>query len=624
MRPGNQLIKTAAVALAWLALPATARMRVEPAYAKLPVSFEVNRGQAAPEVKFLARGRNYDLYLTTTGTVLASRGGAVRMKLVSANRALEVEGVEPLAARSSYFLGNDSRQWRTNIPHYARVRYRNVYPGVSLLLYGAAGRLEYDFIVAPGADPGRIRMAFEGAEELRLEASGDLVVRVAGGEIRQFKPLVYQEVAGVRKAIQGRYLVKGRQVGFQIGRYDASRPLVIDPVLSYSTYLGGSGGERIHALAVDASGNAYLTGITNATSFPTTTGAYRGSPGGGLDVVVAKLNASGTALVYSTYLGGGSRDWGSAIAVDAAGNAYVTGQTESSNFPTTPGALRTTSGRGGSDAFVLKLNPSGSALIYSTCLGGANDNDSGYGIAVDKDGNAYVAGGTSSRDFPTTPGAFRTTLGGGDCGNVIFSWPCSDAFVSKLNPAGSALVYSTFLGGDKADQGAAIAVDSSGNAYVTGYAASTNFPTTAGAFRTTSGGAEDAFVVKLNAGGTALVYSTYLGGSASDYGNGIAIDSSGNAYVAGRTYSSNFPTVNALQNASGGSSDVFAVKLNPTGAPVYATYLGGAKGEGGSAIVVDASGNAYITGSADSSNFPLASTRSRLAWREALTPSSWR
>jgi uncharacterized protein (TIGR03437 family) len=605
MRFGNQLLRT--VALAWLALPATARMGIEPAYAKLPVSFEVNRGQAAPEVKFLARGRNYDLYLTTTGTVLAGRGGAVRMKFQDANRAPEVEGVEPLAARSSYFLGSDPRQWRTNIPHYARVRYRNVYPGVSLLLYGAAGRLEYDFIVAPGADPGRIRMAFEGAEELRLEASGDLIVRAAGGEIRQFKPVAYQEVAGVRKAIEGRYLVKGRQVGFQIGRYDASRPLVIDPVLGYSTYLGGSGGERIHALAVDASGNAYLTGVTNPTSFPTTTGAYRGPSGGDWDVVVAKLNGTGTALVYSTYFGGGSRDWGSAVAVDAAGNAYVTGYTESSNFPTTPGALRTASG-GGSDAFVLKLNPTGSALIYSTYLGGTNRNDSGYGIAVDKDDNAYVTGETSSSNFPTTTGAYRTSFGGGDCGFLGFSIPCYDAFVAKLNPAGARLVYSTYLGGNKDDWANAIAIDAAGNAYVTGRACSTNFPTTPGAFRSTYGGGyTDVFVTKLNAEGAAAIYSTYLGGTNGEEGWGIAADSAGNAWVTGVTYSTDFPTSNPLQRTFGGDSDVFVTKLNPTGAPVYSTYLGGAKNEEGAAVAVDASGNAYIAGGTTSANFPLAS-----------------
>jgi hypothetical protein len=456
-----------------------------------------------------------------------------------------------------------------------------------------------------------------------VDAQGDLVLQTTVGPIRQRKPVIYQEVDGVRKDIPGGYVLKGEhQVGFKLAAYDASQALVIDPVLSYSTYLGGSGEDRDPAIAVDAAGNAYVTGHTESTDFPTTAGAFQttfgGGPFNGGDAFVTKLNATGSALVYSTYLGGSGGDSGRGIAVDTAGNAYVTGYTASTNFPTTAGAFQTTRGGFLMDAFVTKLNPTGSALVYSTLLGGS-DLDSGEGIVVDAAGNAYVAGGTSSTDFPTTAGAFQTTFGGG-------ANQGGDAFVTELNPTGSALVYSTYLGGSGGDSAASIAVDADGNAYVTGRTLSTNFPTTAAAFQPTFGGGVccggDAFVTKLNPTGSApLVYSTYLGGSDYDIGTGIALDTLGNAYVTGTTLSTDFPTTaGAFQATYGGGGDAFVTKLNPTGWALYSTYLGGSGGDSGRGIAVDAAGNAYVTGSTTSTNFPTTAGALQTTFTGGVSP----
>jgi hypothetical protein len=426
-----------------------------------------------------------------------------------------------------------------------------------------------------------------------IDAERNLVLHTSGGDVVEHAPVVYQEVNGQRQTVAGRFVLGGNhQVGFQVGRYDHSKPLVIDPVLSYSTFLGGKANDRGSAIAVDSSGNAYITGYTNSSNFPTK-GPFQPSSGGGADVFVTKLNATGTALVYSTYVGGSNNDIGNAIAVDSAGNAYVTGSTASANFPTMSPLQAHL--KGSEDAFLLKLNPAGTALAYSTFLGGSGL-DVAYGIAVDGSGDAYVTGTTGSTDFPTTPGAYQTTNPG-----PTFV----EAFVAHVNATGSSLVYATYLGGDFGAHGTSIAVDGSGNAYVTGNTSSTNFAT-AGAYQTVYG---DAFVAKLNAAGTALVYATYLGGSGDDRGLGIAVDGAGNAYVTGVTASTNFPTLNAYQPVYGGNGDAFVTEFNASGsALLYSTYLGGngsddSPGNGG-AIAVDASGNIYVTGSTSSTNFP--------------------
>jgi hypothetical protein len=639
------------------------KLQLATAYGRFPLSFEANQGQTDSRVKFLSRGSGYCLFLTPTEAVmtlrsssresqargqkaeaghldllswrtaangfLQKRSGAdlrdkpaiqetvLRMKLVGANPAPKMSGTNELPGKSNYFMDSDPKKWRKNVPTYARVKYQRVYAGVDLVYHGTHGKLEYDFVVAPGADPGVIGLRFEGAERLEIDAQGNLVLRTAAGELRQHKPAVYQEVADARYVVPGSYALRGRyEAGFEIGPYDPSQPLIIDPVLSYSTYLGGVGGDLGYGIAVDAAGNAYVTGSTESSNFPTTTGAHRTNFQGGVaDAFVAKLNPTGTALLYSTFLGGSGYDEGYGIAVDAAGNAYVTGYTDSTNFPTTTGAFQATYGVGGfADAFVTKLSPTGNGLIYSTYLGGDNL-DEGNGIAVDAAGNAYVTGDANSANFPTTPGSFQTALGGGTC----FGGPCSDAFVTKLNPTGTALLYSTFLGGRGNEGGfdsGGIAVDAAGNAYVTGATRSANFPTVS-AFQTIYGGGTcgvppntfpcgDAFVTKLNPAGSALVYSTYLGGSAEDDSRGIAVDAAGNAYVTGTTFSTDFPTTpNAFQTTFGGYDDAFVTKFNPNGtALTYSTYLGGSSLDEGFGIAVDSVGNVYATGRTQSADFP--------------------
>ncbi len=606
------------------------RLRAIEAFINLPLYFEANQGQTDAQVKFLSRGAGHLLFLTPSKAVLVltrrepgdtesrkteekterrTSGTVLSMAFVGANRRPHVSGREQLPGKINYFIGNDSRKWRTNVATYGKVLYRDLYPGIDLVYYGRQGQLEYDLVIRPGADLRNIAFGFSGAERLEVDAQGDLLLHTDLGVIRQRKPVVYQEINGVRREISGGYVLRGaRQVGFKVAAHDHSRPVIIDPVLFYSTYLGGSGADSGQGVAVDSAGNAYVTGGTSSINFPTTPGAFQTSRGG--SVFVAKLNPVGSApLVYSTYFGGSGGvsggDNGNAIAVDSLGNAYVTGRTSSTDFPTTLGAFQTTYAGGFTDAFAFKLNSSGSAPVYSTYLGGSSD-DVGQGIAVDSSANAYVTGQTYSADFPTTLGAFQTTYGGN-----------ADAFVTKLNPAGSApLIYSTFLGGSGQEYGRGIAVGSLGNAYVAGQTDSINFPVTAGAFQTTSAGGSHAFVTKLNLAGSApLDYSTYLGGTGPDYGFGIAVDSSGSAYVTGQTSSPNFPTTpGAFQTTFAGGippgccapADAFVTKFNPAGsAPlVYSTYLGGNSDDFGQSIALDSAGNAWVTGYTLSANFP--------------------
>src|SRR6266568_3527378 len=512
------------------ALPAAAATdaRLSETYGKLPLHFEANRGQTDKDVRFLSRGAGYSLYLTASEAVLVlakpnadakgdvratrerrdtptrAQSVALRMSLVGAARKPVVSGLDEQPGKANYFIGKDRSKWRTNVPTYAKVHYQNVYPGIDLVYYGNQRQLEYDFVVALGADPKKIALRFQGAEKVEIDAQGELMLHTTGGDMHQHKPVIYQEIDGVRRDIDGGYVIKsGKRVGFQIAAYDTSRPLIIDPVvLSYSTFLGGSFEDEGSGIAVDAAGNAYVTGMTASINFPTTPGAFNTTNGQFPEAFVTKLDPAGSTLVYSTYLGGNGDDRGRGIAVDSQGNAYVTGATLSTDFPTTVGAFQTAS-RGSAESFVTKLDPTGSTLVYSTYLGGGGP-DVGSGIAVDADGNAYVTGYTTSPTFPTTVGAFQFIFGGG-----------ADVFVTTLNPAGSALVYSTFLGGHNTDMGKGIAVDALGNIYVTGTTNSVNFPTTAGAFQPIFGGGfnGDIFVTKLDPkalGPLSLVYSTFL------------------------------------------------------------------------------------------------------------------
>jgi hypothetical protein len=588
-------------------------------FGQIPLSFEANQGQTDAQVQFLSRGSGYALFLTPSEAVLRLHRNSgkvetasdtmpdvVRMQFIGGNPAPAVAGLDELPGKSNYFLGNDPSQWRTNVANYGKVAFQDLYPGIDLVYYGQQRQLEYDFVVAPGANPASIHLTFAGATTSELDAAGNLVLHTAGGDVIEQAPVMYQEIGGARQNVYGGYVVgENGEVSFTVGAYNPGLPLVIDPILSYSTYLGGSGaGGAGNDIAVDALGNAYVIGSTNSTNFPTVSPLQLANAGD-LDVFVAKLNAAGSALVYSTYLGGSSDDQGTGITLDSQGNAYITGATYSTNFPTVS-PLQPKKG-GDWDAFVAKLNAAGTALVYSTYLGGSGKeiylhSATRAAIAVDALGDAYVTGSTNSTDFPTA-NAFQPVFGGGFDG---------DAFVAKLNAAGTALVYSTYLGGSADDVGTGIAVDTLGNAYVTGTTASTNFPT-ANAVQPANAGSQDAFVAKLSPSGTVL-YSTYLGGSGAESADhsymgltAIAVDALGNAYVTGSTESTDFPTANALQPANAGK-DAFVAKLNSAGtALVYSTYLGGNGVEQANGIVVDALGNAYVIGATSSTDFPMAS-----------------
>ena len=650
--------------------PAT-KGRLVKTYGELPLRFEANQGQTDREVKFLSRGRGYGVFLTGNEAVLTLRrpsefsastvgkniqskellllnpeglvgaresrnsgpqsqpAAAVHMKLVGANPQAPVVGLDELPGKSNYFVGNDAKKWRTSVTTYAKVRYKDVYPGVDLVYHGNQGQLEYDFVVAPGADLRPITLEvnsqnskFEARRDQteahpRIDIDGSLVLPTVGGEVRFHKPRVYQLIPDsgtqtARRYVDSHYLLKDRdQISFEVAAYDADKALIIDPVLSYSSYLRGSMNDFGNAITVDSDGNIYVTGGTTSSDFPTTSGVYQttyGGADGGYqsvngDVFVTKLNPSGSALVYSTYLGGFGDDNAYGIVVDAGKNVYLTGGTNSLDFPVTLGAYRPTSGVGLTDVFVTKLDPTGSSLVYSTHIGVSVEGIRGFGIDVDATGSAYVAGGCGP-GFPSTPGAFQT-------GSGAFS----SAFVMKLNPSGSAADYSTFLSGGGIDYAESIAVDKNGNAYVTGYASSSGYPTTPGGFQTVLGGGADAFVTVVNPTGSGLVYSTFLGGSVFDDGRRIAVDSFGMAYVTGVTASLNFPTTSgAFQVAfGGGNADAFIAKLDPTksGAAslIYSTYLGGsgdenAEGFPRSILAVDNAGNAYVTGTTTSTDFP--------------------
>lgn len=601
-----------------LGFASTAPIRTD--FGKLPLSFEPNQGQAPAAVQFLARSRGMNIYFTSTGFLLRVRGDRVakaiplKMTLAGASSNAAMTGLDELQGKSNYFVGSNPRNWHTDIPNYSRILSRRVYSGIDLIYHGNRGRLEYDFVASPGSRPQAISMMFQGAEKIERGSQGSLLVRTSKGTLTLARPIAYQEIEGERRLIRVSYiLTASERISFRLGNYDPRFTLTIDPTLGYSTYLGGSGNDEGHGIVADAAGNVYVTGSTESIDFPLVN-PFDKSWGGTCgpftvpcsDVFVSKLNAAGTVLIYSTYLGGSDIDVGQRIAVDSAGSAFVTGYTSSTNFPVVSGAVQPTQS-GGIDAFVTKLSPSGSSLVYSTYLGGSLD-DEGMSIGLDSSGNAYITGYTRSTDFRTTPSAFRTTLTGE-----------MDVFVTKLDASGSNLIYSTYLGGTggflslgDADEGFDIAVDSSGNAYVAGTTKSSDFPTTPGAYQTTGGAllTNVGFVTKLNAAGSGLVYSTYLGDGFETIIYGIALDSGGNAYVAGVAKASTFATPGAYQTSCGDflHGDGFVAKFNSSASGlVYATCLGGSSSEVAYGIAVDGSGNAWVAGATNSSDFPVSS-----------------
>ena len=535
--------------------------------------------------RYLIRVAGMAAIFTPEGAEFHTAGATIRTTFRGANSNLKMRGVDPMGS-ANFLVGQDPDHWRTGLATHKKILYQRLYRGIDLIYSGTEGRIKSEFRIAAGARPKDIRVAYSAV--LSIDASG----RLHAGELTEDAPVIYQDMPAGRVSVAGHYrLLDARTAGFEVAAYDASLPLVIDPVISYATYMGGTGLGAVTGVALDSSGDLYAAGWTEALNFPIVV-AEQAASAGSVDAFVVKLNPAGNALLYATYIGGSGDDRAAAVAVDKSGVAYVTGSTVSSNFPLVS-PLRTTLG-GAKTAFALKLSAAGNTLLYSTYLGGTNY-EVGTAIAVDGSGNAYVAGDTQSADFPVL-GGVQAALGGG-----------MDAFVTKLNASG-AYSYSTFLGGAANEHAGGIAVDTSGNAYVAGGTYSTNFPV-AGAIQTSNRGGEDSFVSKLSASGAVLTYSTYLGGSGTvtpEQANGIAVDSSGNAYVAGVTNSADFPaTVGALQIQFNGVSDAFATKINAAGSAwVYSTFLGGADFDWGSGIGIDSSGNAYVAGYTSSGNFP--------------------
>ncbi len=627
------------------------------AYRRLPLIFEPNQGQSDPEVKFLAHGSGYGLFLTADKAVLTLRhsngarrslpqSSVVRMTLEGASANAAVNGTDQLPGKSNYLIGNDPAKWHTDIPQFARVRYSAVYPGIDLVYYGKQGQLEYDFEAAPGSDSRQVVLRFQGADKLSIDAAGDLVLAVGDGHLRLEAPRVYQRFGEEERRVDGRFELRGQdRVGFALGTYDQRRTLIIDPVLTYSTYLGGSGDEACTvilgvatgvsgcpAVAVDTALNAYIAGSTMSTNFPPAGTPFQAGLEGTANVFVAKFNSTANTLLFSTYLGGNTVDTTAGLAVDAGSNVIVAGNTTSSNFPTkgTNAAFQTSPLSTHNHAFVSKLDPTGHTLIYSTYLSG-NGVDTATGVALDLGGNAYLTGTTTSTEidtgFPSTLGAFSDSqypVGHRPLGTSSF-------FLTKVNPSlsgVSSVPYSTYFGGGTPSNGetlgGGVAVDVNSNVYITGGTNFSDLPVL-NAFQGTLAGGLDVFVAELNPAavtGTQLLYSTYLGGTGDDIAYGIAVDSALNTYVTGSTTSTNFPAAGTgvFQPANGGQIDAFLAKLGALGTnginvgtvPLnYFTYLGGSEDDVGLGVVVDNSGQAVggsqgarIVGWTASPNFP--------------------
>ena len=580
--------------------------QAHPATPLLPVSFIPNAGQADPAARFVADRGAYGLAFRADGVDVRFPGSPaaqpdLRLRFLDAQRAPLMEGLDVQPGLINYFRGEDPAAWQAGLPTYAGLAYGNLYPGIDLIYRRAASALKSEFVVAAGADPSRIALRYEGAQRVEVAADGALIIVSAAGGLRETAPLAYQEIDGDRVPVAAAFAVAADGVvRFRLGAYDPAHALVIDPTLVYSTYLGGSDGdpfrEYVSDIAVDAAGNMLVTGFTPASDFPTVNPVQTNQPG--FDAFVAKISADGQTLLYATYLGGAGQDEGNGIAVDAAGAAYVVGETGSSDFPT----LNPFQGdQGGADAWVAKLSPAGQ-LVYATYLGGLAI-DSGHDIAVDGQGHVVVTGMTASTGFPT-----QNPLMGPQ---FALNGASSDAFVAKLSSGGQALVFSTYLGGnsdENLDGHGSIAVDTAGNMFVVGTTRSQNFPTVNARQNTFGGGTTDAFVTRINAAGTAMDFSTFLGGSSTEEGHGVALDSQGNAYVAGETGSSNFPTASPLQPAYGGFiTDAFVAKFTANGAAVYATFLGGNNSDTANAVAVNSAGEAYVTGCTASNNFPIVS-----------------
>jgi hypothetical protein len=607
--------------------------RIATSFGNLPLSFEPNRGQTDPHVKFLSRNSHYNLFLTSDEAVFtlpiaahekASRvarrqklhpnsQAVLRMKMRGANPSAEVAAVDQVAGHSNYLIGRDASKWVRDVDQFARVNYRGIYPGIDLTFYGQQRQLEFDFIVKPNASANTIALDVEGAKKIANDPSGDVVLTSAAGQIRLHKPVAYQMQGETRQPVDAGFVVKGTEIAFAIGNYDRTRDLIIDPSILYATYLGAGNDDDGYAIAVDSTGAAYVAGQTAFPAFPKQgpLPAPNNNLQGTSDAFVTKFSADGTTLVYSTYLGGTGADSANAIALDST-KACVTGATDSTDFPATNNPQPTLGG--GTDAFVAELSATGNSLAYATYIGGASD-EIGYGVAVDSTG-IYVVGSTSSTDFPianASQGSFQGGTG---------TTP-TDGFVVKVNPGTGSLIYGSYLGGSGNDIATGVAVDAAHVIYVTGVTLSTDLPFAGaatypnahqcGTDGNCNGGKDDAFAVAIAFSGVvpSYVYFNYLGGSSFDDANQIVVDSTSNAYIVGITASSDFPTTaSAFQKTLMGASNAFVTKLNATGTTLgFSTYVGGSGTDNALNVALDGSNNVYITGSTTSTNFPPKSAR---------------
>ncbi len=580
------------------ARPATAE-RPADALATVGVAFEPNQGQADPSIEFVAHHGDAVTLFSGTDATTSLGGTRVTMSLNGA-AAASFTGEDALASTTNYFVGNDPSAWRSGIPNFGRLLAHNVYPGIDLAYYGTGSALEHDFIVNPGADYHQISVSFTGQDSIAQDADGNLLLKTGGNELRLNAPRAYQRGDHEQRTVASRFDLAGSTATIAVtGAYDHAKPLVVDPTLVYSTYLGGSALEMGRKVVTDSSGNAYVAGGTASADLPTVA-PYQGTYGGDgtdygdgtYDAFVAKINPGGTSFAYATYLGGSETDTALGIAIDSAGNAYVAGDTQSVDFPTVSPYQATHASGPGNDTFIAKLNAAGSSLTYATYLGATGD-DKVRMVALDGSNNIYVTGYTSSTDFPTV-NAWQSSSGG-----------FYDGYLYELNAAGTALVYATYFGGSAGDTGYDLTVSSAGSAYVIGATSSTDLPTSNPYQATYGGGFSDALVAKFNPGGSAN-FVTYLGGSLDDYGRGIDIDSGGSIYLAGITKSSDFPTQSAFQPIPGGDYDAFATKMDTDGTGlIYSTYLGGSGDDEGIGIAVNGAGEAYVVGYTSSTNLPL-------------------
>lgn len=688
-----------------MAGPARVQARSLVATGKLPLAFEPNQGQTDAGAAYIAHGSGYGLFLMPTEAVLALGAGsknsspaAVRMQMEGASANPKIEASEALPGKVNYIRGNDRSRWVRNVPTFARVQYSSVYPGIDLVYYGKQGQLEYDFAVRSGADPNQIRLKLAGVDGMSLGSDGSLRLKTPARELRWNKPIVYQEVNGERRNVEGRFqLLAGNRVGFSVGRYDRGRDLIIDPVLAYATYFGGAGNEVNPQVAVDVNSNIYLSGTTSSATVPGPACGGTGEPvcpvlSGPTDVFVSKLDPIGSSVAYTTYINSGTlatgADSSAGLAVDNQGNVFITGTTTSSDFPVTASAFQSAPKAAGAHVFFTELDSTGATLIYSSYLSGSAT-DNAMALTANNSGQAFILGWTqsvASGDFPTgtsfqqsANGAtrlyfvakFDTTLsgagslkffsylGGGDSSNVATpadgvvcaQLPCGgitldttgnifvavgtaftnmaainafqvpnnggdDAFVAKITPDGGGLLGATYFGGSGDDVANAIALDSGGNAYFTGSTVSPDLPASS-VKSLPAGGGQDAFVAKLSfptTGAATLTFSSYLGGSGTDTGTGIVLDSTQSPYVTGATNSANFPVPISQAIIAAQGTDAFLVRLNPsvgssasTSPVVFSQLMGGSGTDRATGIAVNLSGSVLLTGETNSTNFPAQS-----------------